>query len=102
MCKHAAPFRDHDNYAHCRPQVDFVGVDGEVVDDLFYCFHGVKDYLQEHGYTLVTDGTNAHTRSLHRHTVTALTLEQQRWINTTYANDFALIQKRFGHVTCTD
>ena len=102
ICKHATAARDHDNFAHCRPQVDFVGMHGEEVEDLFYCFRGVDAYLQKHGYRLVTDGENAHNELHRRHTVNALTQEQRLWINTTYADDFALIQKRFGHLACDD
>lgn len=97
ICKNATAHTNHDLFAHCRPQTDFVGINGDKVDHLFLMFDdGVEAFLHKHGYTLANISKHSHV-SEKKWAAADLTKEQREWIEATYADDFNLLLNKFRY-----
>lgn len=98
VCKNATAHTNHDLFAHCRPQTDFVGINGDKVDHLFLMFDdGVEAFLHKHGYTLANISKHSHV-SEKKWAAADLTKAQREWIEATYADDFNLLRDKFGYI----
>lgn len=101
ICKNATTQTNHDIFAHCRPQTDFVGVNGDKVDYLFLMFDGVERFLQKHGYKLANISKYSHV-SEKRWVAADLTKGQREWIEATYADDFNLLRDKFDYIATVE
>lgn len=101
VCKNATLNADHDHFSHCRPQTDYVGINGDKVDHLFLMFDGMQEFLLKHGYQLANLSVGSHV-SVKRWSAADLTAEQREWIERVYAADFALLRSKFQYVAAVD
>lgn len=90
-CQRASPHEHHDVFAHCRPQVDYVGLRGEKVDKIFHIdrYHEVRKFLNDHGHVIAKSHNRSETPS--KDLVQMLPKHVRSWIESTYAQDFRLL-----------
>ena len=85
--------QSHDIFAHCRPQVDFVGKHGELVDDIFTTEEidgRLLQYLRLHMANPSLQLASRSHVSNPVHTIKDLTQSQKSWLRYHYAADFEL------------
>jgi len=99
ICQTAQQADAHDLHAHCRPQVDFVGKRGELVDDIFATEEidgRLLEYLRFHAANPGLVLTSRSHVSTATHAVEDLTEGQRAWLRSRYAADFALWEETRG------
>lgn len=92
VCEKASPYKNFNNFAHCRPQVDYVGKYGELVDYIFLTENidtDVKDFLKKYGYDLIGKRRRKADDAT-KLTVEDLTDKHKKWIEDKYADDIML------------
>jgi len=95
VCEKSSRYKDFNMFAHCRPQVDYVGKNGEVVDHIFLTENidtDVKDFIKSYGYDLINKRRRKANRKT-KLTVDDLKDRHKKWIANKYPDDIILYNK---------